>query len=336
MTAKASRGRRQRPDADGRSDGRHDSPAPVSGDWAAPPPARTTRPPRLLLTLLGDYWWGRTEQLPSAALVALLGEFGVGDAAARVALSRLVDRGLLDRSKRGRRTFLGLSERAAGLLDDGARRLSAFGNGDRDWDGMWSVVAFSIPERDRRIRYTLRDRLRWLGFAPLYDGLWVSPRQRLEEAVEELAGLSITTATAFRARAIEGTPERGAPQRAWDLAALHGHYERFIAELEPLLARLARGDVTPEQALIARTRAMDSWRAFPQLDPELPTGLLPADWPQHRARELFIDAYDGLGPIAERRVQQIIARYAPEIAALATHHTFGAMVRERRARRVSA
>ncbi|MGH3168846.1 MAG: hypothetical protein ACRDN0_23555, partial [Trebonia sp.] len=41
------------------------------------------RPPRLLLTLLGDYWWRRTEPLPSAAIVALLAEFGVSDSAAR-------------------------------------------------------------------------------------------------------------------------------------------------------------------------------------------------------------------------------------------------------------
>src|SRR5208282_1865295 len=40
------------------------------------------RPPRLLLTLLGDYWWQQTESLPSAALVALLAEFGVSDSAA--------------------------------------------------------------------------------------------------------------------------------------------------------------------------------------------------------------------------------------------------------------
>ena len=57
------------------------------------------RPPRLLLTLLGDYWWRRTEPLPSAALVALLAEFGVSDSAARAALSRLTRNQLLVTSK---------------------------------------------------------------------------------------------------------------------------------------------------------------------------------------------------------------------------------------------
>ena len=53
--------------------------------WTSPG-AAAQRPPRLLLTLLGDYWWQRTEPLPSAAIVALLAEFGVSDSAARAAL----------------------------------------------------------------------------------------------------------------------------------------------------------------------------------------------------------------------------------------------------------
>src|SRR5215472_7508770 len=56
----------------------------VSATWSGD---AVQRPPRLLLTLLGDYWWRRTEPLPSAALVALLAEFGVSDSAARAALS---------------------------------------------------------------------------------------------------------------------------------------------------------------------------------------------------------------------------------------------------------
>jgi hypothetical protein len=69
--------------------------------WTSPGVA-AQRPPRLLLTLLGDYWWQRTEPLPSAAIVALLTEFGVSDSAARAALTR---NGLLVTSKTGRRTF---------------------------------------------------------------------------------------------------------------------------------------------------------------------------------------------------------------------------------------
>jgi phenylacetic acid degradation operon negative regulatory protein len=281
---------------------------------------RNWRPPRLLLTLLGDYWWRQNELLPSAALVALLTEFGVSDTAARGAIARLVRHGLLTTSKQGRQTYHKISERAMRILDDGARRIFSFGLHPRPWDGMWSLVAFSIPEENRQLRYILRDRLRWLGFAPLYDGLWISPQDTLREAANQLAELSIDTVTMFRAQTFEGTTEGGLPQHAWNLDALQAQYQKFIADIYPLEARVRNGTLSPEEALTARTRLMDAWRSFPALDPDLPEELLPPDWPRAQARRLFIEMYDALGPLAERRIQQIIARYAPDLACKVRHH----------------
>jgi phenylacetic acid degradation operon negative regulatory protein len=279
------------------------------------------RPPRLLLTLLGDYWWRRTEPLPSAALVALLAEFGVSDSAARAALSRLTRNQLLVTSKSGRRTVVRLSERAARILDDGGSQIFSFGRASRPWDGLWSLVAFSIPEQNRAARDSLRKQLRWLGFAPLYDGLWVSPRDRAVEVITQLAELGITTATAFRASTVPGVSPGGLPQRAWDLDNLQQRYMGFIANTGRLRERTLAGRVSPVAALVARTRVMDEWRGFPELDPDLPGDLLPDAWPRAAARELFTTTYDLLGPLAAHRVRQIIARYSPELAVHATHHS---------------
>jgi phenylacetic acid degradation operon negative regulatory protein len=292
--------------------------ADQAGPWTSPG-AAAERPPRLLLTLLGDYWWQRTEPLPSAAIVALLGEFGVSDSAARAALSRLTRNGLLVTSKAGRRTFSRLSPRAAAILDDGARRIFSFGAANQPWDGMWSLVAFSIPEDNRAARDALRKQLRWLGFAPLYDGLWVSPRDHAAEVIGYLKDLGITTATAFRATSVP--TDCDIPASAWDLGGLRARYEHFIAFAERLRDTTAAGGVPPTDALIARTRVMDEWRAFPGLDPDLPAELLPAAWPRSAARELFIGCYDLLGPLAARRVRQIITRYSPDLAGAAAYHS---------------
>jgi len=306
--------------------------------WTSPG-AAAQRPPRLLLTLLGDYWWQRTEPLPSAAIVALLAEFGVSDSAARAALSRLTRNGLLVTSKAGRRTFSRLSSRAAAILDDGARRIFSFGAASQPWDGMWSLVAFSIPEDNRAARDALRKQLRWRGFAPLYDGLWVSPRDHAAEVIGYLKDLDITTGTAFRASAVPtgavpagavpaGAVPAGAapadcdiPARAWDLDGLRSRYECFMSFAGQLRDAAQAGRVPPTDALIARTRVMDEWRAFPGLDPDLPAELLPGGWPRAAARELFIGCYDLLGPLAALRVRQIITRYSPELADRAAYHS---------------
>ena len=297
----------------------------ITQPWTSPGSV-AQRPPRLLLTLLGDYWWQRTEPLPSAAIVALLAEFGVSDSASRAALSRLTRNGLLVTSRNGRRTYVQLSARAAAILDDGARRIFSFGGRPKPWDGMWSLVAFSIPEEHRSARDELRKALRWLGFAPLYDGLWVSPRDHADEVIERLAELGITTATAFRATALP-LPGGGAvaaapdiPARAWDLSGLQERYEEFTTFAKLLRDQTEGGKISVADALVARTRVMNEWRAFPALDPDLPDELLPPTWPRGAARELFVDCYDLLGPLATRRVRQIIARYSPELAIRAAFH----------------
>jgi phenylacetic acid degradation operon negative regulatory protein len=297
-------------------------PSPGDDGPETRPWAGAQRPPRLLLTLLGDYWWQHTESLPSAALVALLAEFGVSDSAARAALSRLTRNRLLVTSKIGRRTFVRLSQRAAQILDEGARHIFSFGAETQPpWDGMWSLVAFSIPEHNRAARDALRKQLRWLGFAPLYDGLWVAPRDQATEVVGQLAELGISTATAFRATTVPGTEPDGYPQVAWDLEDLRTRYDAFIAYAQQLKERALAGRISPVEALVARTRVMDEWRAFPGLDPDLPGELLPDAWPRAQARELFVATYDLLGPLAAHRVRQIIARYSRELAAKAAYHS---------------
>jgi DNA-binding transcriptional regulator PaaX/predicted TIM-barrel fold metal-dependent hydrolase len=288
--------------------------------WTAPGPV-AQRPPRLLLTMLGDYWWQRTEPLPSAAIVALLAEFGVSDSAARAALSRMTRNGLLVTSRSGRRTYVRLSARAADVLDDGARRIFSFGANGSPWDGQWSLVAFSIPEDHRAVRDELRKMLRWLGFAPLYDGLWVAPRDHASSVMTRLRELGIGTATAFRATAIPGIGVADISARAWDLDGLRARYESFIMFAARLRDQVAAGEITPTDALVARTRVMNEWRAFPAMDPDLPAELLPPAWPRAAARELFIASYDLLGPLAVRRVRQIICRYSPELAGRAVYHS---------------
>lgn len=305
------------------------------------PPGRSLRtrpgsPPTLLVTLLADYWWGRAEPLPSAALVELLADFGVSDAAARVALSRLVKRDLLVGARSGRTTRYRLSDRASRILDEGAAALAAFGADAEPWSGCWSLIAFSVPETSRPSRERLRAALRCLGFAPLYDGLWVSPHDRHQDALTQLRALGIATATAFTATVPDGSPRDGLPHTAWELTELATQYDQFIQRCQTLRADLEHGRIDAVGAMVNRTRLTDAWLTFFERDPGLPAQLLPKDWPRSRAREQFLQAYDALGEPACARVREVLATYAPEIAPLAAPHqlrTAGARSVRRRRRR---
>ncbi|MFI5953610.1 PaaX family transcriptional regulator C-terminal domain-containing protein [Cryptosporangium sp. NPDC051539] len=290
--------------------------APVNG---VPLPRRQagTSPQHLLVTLLGDYWNGRREHLPSAALVALVEQFDVGEVSARAALRRLARRGALESSKVGRNTYYGLSASATRTIVASSSRIVSLGIEDQPWGGVWTVATFSLPEEQRDLRHLLRSRLRWLGFAPLFDGVWVSPRASADEVRAFLDELRIGSAAVLRAQEAVGTPLIS----AWDLDEIRAAYEAFLADTGPLRSRLDGGDVGSAEALIARTRLMDVWRTFPALDPDLPEAVLPADWPRRQARAVFGELYDALGPLAEARVRQVLSRFDPALAALAKHHT---------------
>lgn len=58
-------------------------------------------------------------------------------------------------------------------------------------DGVWKMVIFDIPERQRQVRTFLRNRLKALGFKKWQSSIWISPYkldQRLEDELGELAG----------------------------------------------------------------------------------------------------------------------------------------------------
>ncbi|MCX7523291.1 PaaX family transcriptional regulator [Microbacterium sp. STN6] len=283
--------------------------------------ADSQHPQHLLLTLLGDYWMSDGAIVPSGALVDLLSEFGITQTGARAALSRLSKRGLLSSNKEGRRTFYRLTEHARHVLTTGLERIVSFGADPQPWDGQWTCVAFSVPEQQRTRRHQLRVRLRWLGFAPLYDGVWVSPRSRAGEATSVLEELSVGAATVLVGPELASGTEYGRPIDAWDLSGVREQYLAFIERMRPIRSRLAAGDVSGSEALQARTRVMDEWRWMPNADPELPDELLPREWPRADARALFRSVYDGLGEPAAARVREIVSCHAPEFAEHVSAHT---------------
>ncbi|GAB3428867.1 PaaX family transcriptional regulator C-terminal domain-containing protein [Actinophytocola sediminis] len=275
-------------------------------------------PQHLLMTLYADYWQSTKGWASSAALIRLLAEFGITEASGRAALSRLSRRGMITLHRAGRRTFYGVDGTTATALGDAVRKVLAFGADHTPWDGVWTTVAFSIPEEQREVRHQLRTRLRWLGFAPIFDGFWISPTAAGEDTVAELAELGVTSAVVLRTAG----PVGGRPLTdAWDLDEVRAHYDEFVATVSPLADRVRQGAVTAAEALVARTEVMDQWRTFRWKDPALPGALLPGDWPRDLARELFAEVYDGLGPLAEHRVRQIVRELDPDDVELVRHHT---------------
>jgi phenylacetic acid degradation operon negative regulatory protein len=284
-----------------------------------PRPRLGPEPQRLLIIVLGDYWYWRAEPIPSRALVAVLGEFGITPASARAAVRRLTQRGLVRRTKIGRTTSYGIPPRPTEVIVARLKALFDVG-GAEPWDGRWTGVAFSVPEEDREARRNLRDDLRLQGFGPLFDGLWVSPWERRVQAHSALRRHAVDAATVFRTE-LDGLPAAAIVARAFDLRDPAQRYRRFAERYEPVRRRVRAGDVEPREALRVRTELTAEWRHAELTDPRLPAELLPADWPRASAWECYTDIYDTLGEPATRRFRELLEQVAPALAELATFHT---------------
>lgn len=248
----------------------------------------------LLMTVLGEYVLPHDGGAWTQTLVALMELLGVRDKAARQALARMSERGWLQRERVGRQTRWRLTDHAHEVLDTGARRIYGFGRDARPWDGTWLVLLASVPERSRHVRYRMGLGLTWAGFGLIGPGIWLSPWTDHEDgAVELLTALGVD-ATSFRSE----LGRLGSGQRlagtAWDLPVLQARYDQFLADTDPVVEMTLHGS----EAAVQLASLVHRWRRFPFLDPDLPSELLPADWPGRRAALRFAELRATLLPPA--------------------------------------
>jgi phenylacetic acid degradation operon negative regulatory protein len=282
--------------------------------------AEGTRPRQLLVTMMADYWLAEGAVAPAGALVDLMRDLGITESGARTLLSRLTKEGRLTAVKDGRRTFYRLSDQAHDRLVSGLRQISEFSHAGRSGTDSWTAIAFSIPENRRAVRQQLRKGLSWLGFAPLYDGFWVTPRRVSREAAALCHKLGLESASIFDGRIERIGALHGNPTDAWNIAEVHELYGEFINETKPVLAALEDGGLDPATALMYRTALINVWRVFPRLDPDLPLELLPSGWLRGEAQAVFERLYDALAPAAVAHVREAVSRHSPDHAGFVAGH----------------
>ncbi|GAA5140322.1 PaaX family transcriptional regulator [Pseudonocardia adelaidensis] len=204
-----------------------------------------------------------------------MNEVGYSTLAARAALNRLVGRNLLGRVRTGRHVYYEITPRCAELLAEGDRRLFTLGS-RAEWDGTWTTVWHALPESRTLERNRLARRLRFLGFRPLQDSIWLSPHTR----DREVHGVAVSIGVADRVGVLVGTSPVDSPldhlvERAWDVEGLCARYEQFVAEFGDVVPPGSGGSDADRAAFLVRVRAAHAFRQFAVLDPEVPDRLLP-------------------------------------------------------------
>ena len=95
-------------------------------------------------------------------------------------LYRIFDQELLERKENNKGIVIFPTEEAKKMLG----RISP------EKDGVWKLVIFDIPEKQKKVRTVLRAKLKQLHFKKWQNSIWISPYAMDSEIEEELNGLA--------------------------------------------------------------------------------------------------------------------------------------------------
>ena len=231
----------------------------------------------------------RRGSMPVRALVEAAGLFGIAEGSVRVALTRLLAEGLLERDERG-------EYRLGAGAEPVRRRVAAWRELPsqlRPWSGAW-IGVLDARAPDRLARRRSQRALDWLGFRALRRGLLLRPDNLaggLPRLREQLADLGLAPgAVVCEVRELDPVSETRA-RALWDAEALVATYRRHVREIELSRQRLrSRG---AEQAMVESFRVGGAALRTLAKDPLLPEPIVPA-----RERDRLVGAmrdYDALG-----------------------------------------
>lgn len=263
---------------------------PIAEGEVADGPVSAVRPQAVLLTFCAQFLLDRPAPLFTGSFVEAVTRAGIGEHAVRTTVTRMCQRGLLDRRRAGPKVYLSLAPGTAQLLHDAEARVWLQGAVNRSWSGEWTLLSFSLPESRRAERHQLRKRLGWEGFGLLHSGLWIAPPAA--DVPKVLAGLAVDDdVRVFRATALAPTDVRRLVTDAWDLEALAAGYTGFLERWAGPAPRSDLGDDLARFLLL-----LTEWLLLVRIDPHLPEELLPPGWP---------------AVAAERLVHRLRAEYEP-------------------------
>ena len=273
----------------------------------------TYHPQQVVLTLYGDYILHLGGEIGIDTLIRLLANFDLSQQAVRSAISRMSRKGLIKMRRVGRRSYYSLTNKGRTLLTEGATRI--FKRKTNKWDGTWSIVTYSIPEKTRETRDIFRRELGWLGYGALSDATWISPYDMTREVSELAERLSIEDCVQiFSARQVGSANPKDIMNWCWDLDKIHEKYNDFVDKYQRKLKdhrkRLQAGEVIePGECFVERFHLIHEYRRLPFYDPDLPLELLPRNWLRPQAANIFGEYHDLLANKANEYFDSALQNY---------------------------
>ena len=223
----------------------------------------------LIITFFGDAVALRGGRVALSTLQDAMGLLSIEPGAVRTAMSRLAGEGWVEREREGRLSFYKLTDEGRAAFDEPTKRIYAASAGN--WDGTWTV-AVDAGDNSTYLGKT--------GFVALGGKTWL-----------RVGGNTGTLPGDLLVISGEGSELPSSLLSLWKLDDHAASYSTFITNWQ---AFDVPENLSPGDAMAARTLLIHDWRRIVLRDPALPDALLPADWASHKARKLVRQTYHDL------------------------------------------
>lgn len=164
------------------------------------------------------------------------------------------------------------------LTQEGKRKLKSIlpvFSPQKKWDGNWYLVIFDVPEKLRRKRDILREKLKKLGFGQLQQSVWISPINYLFLLEKVIFNYQLESYVIFsQTNKIGRETSQELAGKIWKLNELNKKYQKFILDWE-------RTHDKKEKCFLQMR-----YLQILSKDPQLPKELLPKEWAGNKAHQL--------------------------------------------------
>ncbi len=247
---------------------------------------REVTPRNIILDLMGV---SHPRPLSSSHLGMISSTFNVTVNNLRVALTRLVAKGMLDNTERG---VYRLSAKAM-ARNDFARRWKVPQANKKKWDGSWIACHLSKGS-NRTVRAKSINALNWFGFKPGLDAIWLRPNNLvmpIPELFENLRNLGLESgAHVFSMANVEASLAKHW-HTLWAVEELDKSYASLNEQLQQSFEAL---QTSPPKTSLLDTFYLGSEAIYClATDPQLPADIRPS--PNYESlRKTMLD-YDKIG-----------------------------------------
>ena len=167
---------------------------------------------------------------------------------------------------------------------------------NRKWSGVWYLLAYDVPERQRSYREGLRGFLKRMRMGCLQRSVWVTPRD-IRPEYDDLAraGGVLPFSFLFQARTVLGRSAQDVVQSAWDFDRLTDIQRRYSDVCAENLETILSDKADPRQLPSLARGEMRAYLGVMDEDPLLPRELWPPGYLGERVHRLHGDFVHEIG-----------------------------------------